>query len=342
MKALVVTEGHQLELRDLPRPQPGPYEALVRIKACGICSTTDREIIAGTQPYHRDYPCVLGHEGIGEIVETGAKVRAFRPGDWVTRPVSIWPGARRDGLASGWGGFAEYGFVRDWRAMEADGDPSARGDYTAQRQIVVPREGLDLSQAVLAISLAETASWFWQLPPVGGGSVCVAGTGIAGLSAAIWAKMGGARRVVVLGRRQERLELARELTADAGVNVKEGNAAQAVLDSSGRIDLFIEAAGQPELLRLAVAVLRPGGTFARYAVKPGGGYILPDGGLPDDIHLMAPSPNEHLAYDWAIGLLRRGTIPSSRLMTHRWPLGEYASAFGAIAAGEVVKGMLAI
>lgn len=340
MNALVVTERHQLELRDLPRPKPGPYEALVRIKACGICSTTDREIIAGTQPYQKDYPCVLGHEGIGEIVETGAKVRTFRPGDWVTRPVSIWPGARRDGLASGWGGFAEYGFVRDWRAMEADGDHSASGDYTAQRQNVVPREGVDLSQAVLAISLAETASWFWQLPPVGGRSVCVAGTGIAGLSTAIWAKLSGARRVVVLGRRQERLELARELAADAGISVMEDNAAQAVTDSGGRMDLFIEAAGQPELLRLAAAVLRPGGTFARYAVKPRDGYLLPDGGLPDDLQLMSPPANEHLAYDWAAGLLRRGTIPASRLMTHSWPLGDYATAFEEVAVGRVVKGML--
>ncbi|MFA6108949.1 MAG: alcohol dehydrogenase catalytic domain-containing protein [Candidatus Latescibacterota bacterium] len=340
MKALVVTEGHQLELREVPPPQPGPYEALVRIKACGICSTTDRELIAGTQPYHRDYPCILGHEAIGEAVEIGARVRTFKPGDWVTRPVSIWPGARRDGLASGWGGFAEYGFVRDQRAMLADGDPSASGDYTAQRQNLVPRDGLDLGQAVLAISLAETASWFWHLPAVAGRSVCVAGTGIAGLSAALWARMAGARRVVVLGRRQERLDLACELVADAGVDVKEANAAQAVVEAGGRIELFVEAAGQSELFRLAAAVLRQGGTFARYAVKPREGYLLPDGGLPDDLRTMSPPAEEHLAYDWAAGLLRRNMIPAGKLLTHRWPLDEYAAAFREVAAGRVVKGML--
>lgn len=339
MKALIVTEQHQLDLREIPSPKPGPYEALVKIKACGICSTTDRELIAGTQPYNKDYPCVLGHEAIGEIVKTGAKVRTFKPGDWVTRPVSIWPGTRRDGISSAWGGFAEYGFVRDQRAMAADGDSSASCDYTAQRQNVVPREGLSLNEAVLAISLAETASWFWHLPPVGGRSVCVAGTGIAGLSTAIWAKLAGARRVVVLGRRQERLDLACNLTADAGVNVNATDVAQAVT-RSGKMDLFIEAAGQPELLRIAVAVLRGGGTFARYAVKPKGGYLLPEGGLPDDIQMMSPGADEHLAYDWAAGLLKRGTIAASKLMTHRWPLSEHGKAFEAVAAGQVVKGML--
>ena len=339
MKALIVTEQHRLELCELPPPEPGPYEALVRILACGICSTTDRELIAGTQPYHKDYPCVLGHEAIGEVVEIGAKVRTFKPGDWVTRPVSIWPGTRRNGISSAWGGFAEYGFVRDRRALAADGDPSASHDYTAQRQNVVPREGLGLNEVVLVILLAETASWFRHLPSVGGKSVCVAGTGIAGLSTALWAKLAGAKRVVVLGRRKERLDLACDLAADGGINVNDQDLAQAVT-AAGRMDLFIEAAGQPELLCIAVSVLRGGGTFARYAVKPKGGYRLPDGGLPDDIRLIAPEAEEHLAYDWACGLLQRGTLAASKLMTHRWPMSEYARAFEEVAAGKVVKGML--
>ena len=78
--------------------------ALVRIRACGICATTDRELIRGTQPYHKVYPCLLGHEGVGQVVEVGARVTSFAPGDWVTRPAGIFPGETRDGLASAWGG----------------------------------------------------------------------------------------------------------------------------------------------------------------------------------------------------------------------------------------------
>jgi threonine dehydrogenase-like Zn-dependent dehydrogenase len=340
MKALVVTAEHKLELRDIPQPQPGPYEALVKILACGICSTTDRELVAGTQPYNKSYPCVLGHEAIGEIVETGSKVRSFKPGDWVTRPVCIWPGAQRDGLASAWGGFAEYGFVRDAEAMATDGDSSAASDYTAQRQNTVPREGLELRDAVLAISLAETASWFFSMPWTARQSVCVAGTGIAGLSTAIWAKMAASEPVILLGRRKERLDLARDLAADVALNVREGDTAKAIVDTVGKIDLFIEAAGDPSLLRLAASVLRPGGTFARYAVEPEGGYLPPEGGLPGNIQMVSPPAEEHLMYPWAASMLRRGTVPASKLMTHQWPLSEYAKAFGEVAAGKVVKGML--
>ena len=113
MKALVVVRPGRLELRDVPRPVPGPREALVKIDACGICGTTDRELVAGTQPYHNEYPAILGHESTGLVVEVGPECRKFRVGDRVTRPAAIIAGDHRDGLASCWGGFAEYGLVRD-------------------------------------------------------------------------------------------------------------------------------------------------------------------------------------------------------------------------------------
>lgn len=131
---------------------------MVKILACGICSTTDSELIRGTQPYHDHYPCVLGHEAIGEIVEIGAGVTNFKPGDWVTRPTALFPGTMRDGLSSAWGGFAQLGVVRDQAAMCAAGDHSMGSDYTALRQNVVPRE-MGLQAAVLSIALAETLSW---------------------------------------------------------------------------------------------------------------------------------------------------------------------------------------
>ena len=101
MKALIVVRPGQLELRDIPRPVPGPREALVKIDACGICGTTDRELIAGTQPYHNEYPAILGHESTGIVVETGSECRKFKVGDRVTRPAAIIAGVGRCALAAG-------------------------------------------------------------------------------------------------------------------------------------------------------------------------------------------------------------------------------------------------
>lgn len=334
MKALVVVKPGELEIRDIPMPRPGPREALVKIDSCGICGTTDRELIAGTQPYHKEYPAVLGHESTGVVVEAGAECRKFKVGDRVTRPAAIIAGDRRDGLASCWGGFAEYGLVRETA-------PGATPDYQEERHLVVdPR--LTPLQAVAAISLAETASWTWQLPPLGGRCVIVSGTGCAGMTIALWCKFAGAR-VVVLGRRDSRLEKARSLGADATVNVKTcGDAAEAVRAVAPQgADVFCDACGARDQIALAAKVCRDGGLWARYAVEPFGGYDEPPDGAPR-LRRAVPEAREHLAYSWVQQMILRGAIDAGEFVDRRWPLDDCREAFAAVARGEVLKGMLDI
>ncbi len=343
MRALVVTRPDEMELREIAAPKIGPYEALVRILGCGICSTTDWELIHGRQPFHNDYPAVLGHEALGEVVETGAKVTSFKTGDRVTRPVSIWPGEKRDGLASAWGGFAEYGIVRDRLAMTRAGDASLENDYTALRQNVIS-PALKLEEAILAISLSETASWFRHLPSVGGKTVCVGGTGIAGLSMILWSQLAGAERIFVLGRREERLDLGRRLGATHGLNVKHGSIPARLREQNeGRgVDFFLEAVGLPDQIGVGLSVLAPGGTLAIYGVPEGQKYDLSWNGGPGWANIAQLPAEEHRAYPWVTRLLERGVIPVKDLMTHHWKLAEYGAAFDAVRDGAVVKGWLEI
>lgn len=339
MNALIVTAHHRLELRDVLMPSPGPFEALVRILACGVCSTTDREIIKGTQPFVSDYPCILGHESIGEVVEVGAKVTSYKPGDWVRRPYAIFPGEERGGLYSGWGGFADYGIVRDGVAMAAAIDESLAGDYTALRQKTV-RHRDNVAHAVLAISLAEVSSWFTRIGAVEGKTVAVGGTGIAGYCAVICAKLGGARKVVVLGRRRSRLDLGIELGADAGVDVNDDDPAARVIGAAdGAADVFCECVGSQAVFDIALDSLADDGTIAVYGVPPGQQYVLPLSKCAARPRVTCHPPQEHLAYDWALDSLRAGEVDAAKLLTHTWPLGDYESAFEQIERGEVVKGM---
>ena len=342
MKALIVTAQHTLELQDIPAPTPGTFDALVKINACGICNTTDTELVKGTQPYHKSYPALLGHEGIGTVVAVGKGVTSFKPGDRVTRPMGIFGGTSCNGITSCWGGFAEYGLVRDRKAMVAAGDAAAANDYTLVRQNAI-RPGLTLPQAVLAISLAETASWSWQIGPIGGKRVCVSGTGIAGYTIALWCKLAGAKQVIVLGRRDARLAKAREIAADDVVNVTTSpDVAKDIQNvSCGGVDIFCEATGSPDQFLLACKVLREGGLFARYAVAPKGGYTQP-ATLPNGITQSVPEASEHLAYEWASDMLLRGKIDAAQFLTHTWPLADYAAAFATVERGEVVKGILVL
>jgi threonine dehydrogenase-like Zn-dependent dehydrogenase len=282
----------------------------------------------------------LGHEAIGEVVKLGEKVRTFKVGDLVTRPNGIWPGTQRDGLASGWGGFAQVGLVRDRRAMEADGDPSLVNDYTALRQNRVPA-GATIKQAVLAIALAETSSWLRHAPSVAGQTVCVGGTGIAGLSIAFWCKLAGAKRVIILGRRDERLKIARDIAADQTINVTQSDPAEIIRkEFPAGIDLYCEAVGQKDQLRIGLSLLKSGGTLAVYGVPTDQHYELHWKWIPGDIRLMQPPAEEHVDYDWVIDLMRRGIIPVDKLLTHSWPLEQFQTAFDAVAGGDVIKGML--
>lgn len=343
MNALIVTEDHKLELQNISPPEPEHFQALVKILACGICSTTDSELIKGNQPYHNEYPCLLGHEGIGEVVTLGDGVKNFKIGDWVTRPAGILPGTYRDGLSSAWGGYTEFGLITDIKAMADSGDHSMDEDYTGLRQNVLEHgKEIGLEASVLSIALAETYNWTEKLE-MKDKSVCVNGTGIAGLSCALWAKIAGAKQVIVLGRRNERLNLAKELGADTTINLRETEPMEEIRKLlPGCVDVFIEATGVPSQMETAIRSVKNSGTLGVYGVAPGDKYELDWRWLPVDIRITRHEPQEHLARVPVEKLILDGKIPVGKLMTHQWPLGKFTDAFDAIHKGEVVKGMLKI
>ena len=76
--AYLVEHGAPLEIRDVPVPEPGPGEVLVELEACGVCHT-DLHIWRGDHVPRKDLPLVLGHEGIGRIVQNGSPQPRLNP-----------------------------------------------------------------------------------------------------------------------------------------------------------------------------------------------------------------------------------------------------------------------
>lgn len=342
MKAAVVSQPDSLVLQEIPPPECGPYEALTETLVCGICNTTDSEIIRGEQPFCSTYPCVLGHEAIGRVVQVGEKVQSFKVGDLVTRPCAIWPGEQTDGIYSGWGGFAEYGIVRDRAALERDGVFRPQWEYQTLRQRVVPPD-LPPEHAALCISLAETRSWILSLGTVEGKSVVVMGTGVAGLSLTLYARLLGARIIVTLGRRQERLDRARELGADYAFDTRQEDALQEirrVLNNGA--DFALSAVGGDGGIPLLLRLLAPGGTLALYGIPTGNVALLPLGIGPGDYVFRLAPANEHLAYEWCWEALRRKWIDPHLFLTHEWPLDDILKAFEDVAQHRVIKGVVRI
>ncbi len=332
MKALIVPQAGKLEFADIPQPEIGPYEALVRIEVCGICNSTDHKLIEGTMYWAPPFPIVLGHESVGTVVDVGAKVRKFKLGDRVTRPIYI-PLQGKTSLNSALGGFAEFGVVRDLPAMLADGDHSLASDYNAPRQLIVPH-GVSALDASLAISLSETASVLHHLPEVRGRNVLVAGTGVAGVAFGLWLKLGGAR-VITLGRRTDRLEKAQALGADTLINTRDADWTDQILEvAGGKVDGMIEATGDASLAGKLITLLKRGGFASAYGVPPKG--------------IAYPSPwtasvsEEFLSFAWVVDLIQRGWVKPDWFITHQWKFDQTISAFGQVEKGEVLKGFVSL
>ena len=121
MEAIAVLSAGDVQLvNDVPKPIPSGYEALIQVHACGICSGTDSQIIAGTlKTGFGGFPTILGHEGAGEVVAVGNKVRHIQIGDRY-----IHPNLHTDvgnGYSKTHGSMAQFGLVCDRQAMLEDG-----------------------------------------------------------------------------------------------------------------------------------------------------------------------------------------------------------------------------
>lgn len=330
MKAVVVPEVGRLEIQDIPNPELGPYDALVRNEWCGICSSTDSKLIDGTMFWAPPFPFVLGHESSGTVVEVGKKTRRYRVGDRVTRSLAFWPGSRKE-LNVAMGGFAEYGIVRDAEAMARDGDSSLLEDYNTLREVVMPAH-LGSIDASLAISLSETASMLRHLPNLRGKTVVVAGTGVAGLTFTLWCKLAGAY-VIGLGRRASRLEEASRLGADATLDTSRGDVVQGLLElGRGPVDGLIEATGDADLANRLLGALRDDGFAAAYGVPPTG--------IAYDKRWANYPVEEHLSLPWVCDLIKRGWVNPDWFISHKWDLDQIQTAFDEVRRGDVKKGFI--
>ena len=339
MKAAVVREPGRIEIVDLDRPVPGPYECLVRILNCSICSGTDRHIVDHEFPI-KQYPCVLGHESIGRVIACGEKVRYFKPGDLVLRPAAVRPGETLDGYASLFGGFAEYGLIADARALEEDtprGAPVKLPPFASAQQRVPDDFPVHLAGAL--ITFKETLSFADQLGVSTGASVAVLGSGTVALAFVRALKLLGAAKVIVVGRRDEPLGRALKAGADAVVNTSRETARERIRDLTGGkgVDYVIEAVGDWSLLDEGRLFLANNGKIGVYGVPEAPSGVLSRWGGPGtwSIHFIAP--REERVHQRALDAVRLGYVDLEWFVSHRLSLEEIEKGMELVRKKEAVK-----
>ncbi|HHX41006.1 MAG TPA: zinc-binding dehydrogenase [Armatimonadetes bacterium] len=343
MLAAMVTAPGRVELREVPRPKLGPYDALTRTLACSFCRGTDTHLIHGTLPFGPPMPFILGHEGVGEVIATGERCRKFRVGDRVLRAGAAYPAGMEGAPRIGWGGFAEYGLLTDIEALRAD-DPSARPTAgSAAMQQPIPLE-MDANEATVLITLKETLSALRRARFQPGMDVLILGTGPVGLAFAMCARALGARKILAAGRHVGRLDRMRRFGADEGADLTAGEIGPLVKAATGGrgVDLAIDAVGDRGRIGALLATLARGGSVGIYGVPEGSlaeyhHFAFDAKGAPDWWSLTVINPDEPSAHEEALGLVERGKLDLGRFVTHTFSLARIEEALAAVASTDAVK-----
>ncbi|HEX5479649.1 MAG TPA: alcohol dehydrogenase catalytic domain-containing protein [Dehalococcoidia bacterium] len=323
MKAAALAGVRTFEMKEVARPEPGPGEALVRVRSVGVCGS-DLHFYRGEFPVPAGF--VPGHECAGEVAALGEGVTGFEPGDQVALELftvclrceqcrsgnyHLCPSRKANGLNAP-GGLREYMTV-----------PA----YAMYR---LP-EGVDCELGALCEPLAVTVHGLRLADLRFGERVAVLGSGTIGLMAIAAAKAMGATWVGATARHPQQRAMASAVGADAVFGDGPDDIAALTAAAQGA-DVVVETVGgHANTLQEAITVV---GTAGRVCVL--GAFTQPVTIHPitffiKEVRLFGSNcygrPGRRSDYELAIEIMRRNAETLRRLITHRFPLERVAEAY---------------
>ena len=333
-------EPGSVELRDIPVPDIGEDDVLLRVEAVGICGS-DLHQYHGKNSWRVNYPVVLGHEFAGVVDGVGTRVSGFREGDRVvSETAAVLPPDSpliRQGLYNLEPGRLGFGYGVDG-AMASFVKVPARCLHHVPSTLAMETAALTEPCCVAYNAVCIQS----RVRP--GCAVAVIGPGPIGLLCAMMAKLTGAGHVLVIGMPADakRLGVALELGADTVLGAHGEDVSTWVRgfgDGYG-MDLVIDAAGVSASLQLALDIVRPAGQITKVGWGP-----QPLGFSLDPLVQKAVTLQGSFSHNWPVWeqvltLLGAGKINLTPLLNRVSPLVEWQGAFDAMHAGDIVKGVL--
>jgi len=261
MKALVLKEYGKFEIEEMPVPEYGDEEVLVRVKACSICGSDVHGMDGSTG--RRIPPIVMGHEAAGVIEKAGKNVKSYKPGDRVTFDSTIYCGKcyfckrgevnlcdNRKVLGVSCGDYRLHGAFAEYIAVPQHILYSIPEKVTFERAAMVE----PLSVAFHAITRSKV-----QLDC----SAVVVGAGMIGLLIIQLLKINGCGKIIAVDMVQEKLELAKKFGATDVIKADESNVPAQVykLTENRGADISFEVVGLTPTVKTASESLKKGGTL---------------------------------------------------------------------------------
>ena len=335
MRALVKTKpGPGLELVEVPIPEVGLGDVLVRVKVTGICGT-DLHIEAW-DPWSRktvNPPLILGHEFSGEVVKIGSAVTDVAVGDLVSGEGHLVCGRCRSCRA----GRRHLCINTRGIGVQLDG---AFADY-----VVLPATNAWVHRELISAEVAAIFDPFGNAVhtaltfPMLGEDVLVTGAGPIGILAAMVSKYAGARHVVITDVNDDRLALAGSLGATLAVNISRSTVAEAqqALGMQEGFDVGLEMSGNPEALREMISQMTHGGRIAMLGLPSAEVTIDFATVVLNMLTIKGIFGREMFETWYAMSVLVQSGLDISGVITHRYSATEFAQAFATAREGHCGK-----
>lgn len=339
MKALAKSQtGTGLWLVDVPEPEIGINDVLVRVLKTGICGT-DLHIYKWDDWAQKTIPVpmVVGHEFVGEIMALGSNVKDFKTGDIVSGEGHVVCGRCRNCMAG------RRHLCKDTKGIGVN-RPGAFAEYISLPVTNIWLHAPGISRDVQSIfdpfgNAVHTALSF----PVLGEDVLITGAGPIGLMAAAVVRHAGARHVVVTDVNPWRLALASQMGASLAVDVRStslGNV-QKQLGMSEGFDVGLEMSGNAQAFQDMLASMAHGGKVAMLGIPPGGHMAIDWNTVIFNMLTIKGIYGREMYETWyKMTVMLQSGLDINPVITHRLHYTDFQKGFDAMLSGEAGKVVL--
>jgi L-iditol 2-dehydrogenase len=333
MKAMVLEQYMKLEMTDMPVPEIGPNDVLVRVRACGICGS-DVHGMDGSSG-RRLPPIIMGHEAAGVIARLGGNVAEWAEGERVTFDSTI-------NCGQCW--FCRRGQINlcDRREIFGVSCEECRREGAFAEYVAVPRhilyrlpDSLSFRHAAMVepVSVAIHAANRSRVRL--GDTAVVVGAGVIGLLLVQALRAAGCGRIIAVDLDAKKLDLACKLGADEALRSDQVDvAAEVMRRTEGRgADIALEAVGIAPTVQTAVACLRKGGQLTLVGLLAAK-IELPMQAIVTRELTLSSSYISCGEYPACLDLMARGTIDVEPLISAVAPLADAPAWFERLHAGN--------
>lgn len=318
----VMTAPGEIEFREVPMPEAGEDQVLIKIMNIGICGS-DIHVYHGKHPF-TSYPVTQGHEVSGEIVALGAKTEGFHVGQKVTIEPQVYCGhchPCRHG---------KYNLCEELKVMGFQTTGTASEYFAVDASKVTPiPEDMSFEEGAMIEPLAVAVHGVKQVGDVQGMNIVVIGAGPIGNLVAQTAKGMGAAKVMITDVSDLRLEKAKECGIDVCVNTAKTDFGEAMLDAFGpdKADVIYDCAGNNITMGQAIKHARKGSTIVLVAVFAGMAQIDLAVANDHELDIKSTMMYRHDDYVDAIRLVNENKVALKPLISRTFAFRDYLKAY---------------